>query len=276
MDKSDLIFIQEFIDSNTTGNKGPVKLPSGEFVFIKIEKSAPSDFYRVEERGVAFLAETNTVLVPKVFYVSSRGIALDYMEPKSPTKLAAENFGIELANLHRHIEETFGGQEDGYIGSLPMKNIRTKVFADFYRECRIIPFLKMAKDKDSIRARDFLLIEELCKKMEDIVGNNIVPSRIHGDLWSGNVIWRESQVVLIDPSSHSGHREADIAMLHLFGAPFFDVIVDSYNNLYPLEAGWKQRLPLHQIYYLLVHAVLFGGNYGNQAGSAARNVFSQI
>ncbi|NNN20659.1 MAG: phosphotransferase [Acidimicrobiales bacterium] len=276
MDSSDLLFIKELIGSNATSEKGLISLPSGEYVFIKSAKSAPSDFYQVEERGISYLAETNTVLVPKVFYVSSRGIALEYIEPKSPTRLAAENFGIELANLHRHNEEIFGGQEDGYIGSLPMKNTQTKVFADFYRECRLMPFLKMAKDKDSIRASDISSIEELCNIMEDIVDKNTVPSRIHGDLWSGNVIWRESQVVLIDPSAHNGHREADIAMLHLFGAPFLDVIVASYNSVYPLESSWKQRLSLHQIYYLLVHAVLFGGSYGHDAGSAGRNALSQI
>ena len=65
---------------------------------------------------------------------------------------------------------------------------------------------------------------------------------------------------LIDPSAYGGHREVDLAMLRLFGAPSEDVF-DAYLDVGPLADGWEERIGLYQLLPLLVHALLFGGSY---------------
>ncbi len=95
------------------------------------------------------------------------------------------------------------------------------------------------------------------------------PARIHGDLWSGNVMWTESGVVLIDPAAHGGHRESDLAMMALFGLPHLETVVDAYQEVHPLVDGWEDRVELHQLFPLLVHAILFGGGYMQQTVAAA-------
>lgn len=96
-----------------------------------------------------------------------------------------------------------------------------------------------------------------------------VPARIHGDLWSGNVMWTKDGAVLIDPAAHGGHRETDLAMLALFGCPYLADVLSAYQSVRPLREGWRDRVGLHQLYPLLAHVVLFGGGYGHQAETAA-------
>jgi fructosamine-3-kinase len=107
-------------------------------------------------------------------------------------------------------------------------------------------------------------------RISELAGPAEPPSRIHGDCWSGNVLWSGGRGWLIDPAAHGGHRETDLAMLALFGAPFLDRVLASYAEAAPLAAGWRARVPLHQLHPLLVHACLFGAGYAAPVAEAAR------
>ncbi|MCH8570560.1 fructosamine kinase family protein [Nesterenkonia sp. AY15] len=106
------------------------------------------------------------------------------------------------------------------------------------------------------------------------------PALIHGDLWAGNVFWtpaaagevQEVQSVLIDPAAHAGHRETDIALLHLFGFPQLGEVVSGYQSQHPLRQGWQERIPLHQFLCLAAHWLLFGAGYRGPTLSAAGTV----
>ena len=92
--------------------------------------------------------------------------------------------------------------------------------------------------------------------------------------WSGNLLWSGGQGWLIDPAAHGGHRESDLAMLALFGAPYLDRIIASYREMRPLADGWRSRVPLHQLHPLLVHVCLFGSGYRDAVVAAARAALS--
>ena len=111
-------------------------------------------------------------------------------------------------------------------------------------------------------------------RIDSLAGPAEPPSRIHGDCWAGNVLWSGDRGWLIDPAAHGGHRETDLAMLDLFGAPHLDRILVGYNDTAPLAAGWRSRIPLHQLHPLLVHACLFGSSYREGVLSAARSALS--
>ena len=89
------------------------------------------------------------------------------------------------------------------------------------------------------------------------------PSRLHGDLWWGNVAATASEPVILDPAVYGGHREIDLAMLALFGG-LPEALIEAYEEVFPLAEGWRERIALHQLYPLAAHACLFGGGYGSR------------
>jgi fructosamine-3-kinase len=145
---------------------------------------------------------------------------------------------------------------------------------DWYAQCRVLPYLRMAVDAGTLSSTDAAVVESAAARMASVAGPPEPPSRIHGDCWSGNVLWSGGAGWLIDPAAHGGHRETDLAMLALFGAPYLDRILGAYAEEAPLAAGWRHRVPLHQLHPLLVHVCLFGSAYRDAALDAARAVLA--
>lgn len=113
-------------------------------------------------------------------------------------------------------------------------------------------------------------VEEVAARIGDLAGPPEPLARLHGDLWGGNVHWSAAgPAYLVDPAAHGGHRETDLAMLLLFGAPHVERVLAAYAETAPLADGWRARVPLHQVFPLLVHAAMFGGGYGTGAARAA-------
>jgi fructosamine-3-kinase len=138
-----------------------------------------------------------------------------------------------------------------------------------YAEARVRPLLRLAHDAGALT--DPRPFDRVCERLlAGELDTDDEPARLHGDLWSGNVAWTPAGAVLIDPAAHGGHRETDLALLALFGAPHLSDLVAGYEEVHPLAAGWRERVPLHQLHCLLVHAVLFGGGYAGRAEAAAR------
>ena len=143
-------------------------------------------------------------------------------------------------------------------------------WGSWYAERRLAPYLKRARDAGALSAADARPVEAVIDRIGELAGPPEPPSRIHGDLWAGNVLWPGGRGALIDPAAHGGHRETDLAMLALFGAPYLDEILRAYDATVPLADGWRSRVPLHQLHPLLVHACLFGAGYVPQVTAAAR------
>jgi fructosamine-3-kinase len=144
---------------------------------------------------------------------------------------------------------------------------------EFWVERRLRPYLKVARDRGNVSESDTVAIEQVANRIDEFAGPSEPPARLHGDLWSGNIVWSaEGPAYIVDPAAYGGHRETDLAMLSLFGAPHLSRLLDAYDEVAPLAAGWRARVPLHQLHPLLVHAVLFGGSYGRRAGAAAQSL----
>jgi fructosamine-3-kinase len=149
----------------------------------------------------------------------------------------------------------------GGFGSLRLSNEPAGDWASFYAERRIGPLSRLASERGLLSAGAEHALERVCSRMPELAGEPEPPARLHGDLWSGNVYaGADGRAWLIDPSCYGGHREVDLAMLRLFGAPS-DRIFAAYEETTPLAAGWQERVELYQLLPLLVHALLFGGSY---------------
>ncbi len=250
-----------------------LRLSGGRSVLVKTRPNAPADFFAAEARGLEWLGAAEGVGVPEVLAAETDCLILAWVEAGRPTPEAAEQLGRGLAVTHGSGAPAFGAEQDGYIGILPLPNRPAPAWPEFYATRRILPYLKVARDRDAISTSDAADVEAVVGRITELAGPEEPPARLHGDLWSGNVVWgQEGLTWLVDPAAHGGHRETDLAMLALFGLPQLQRVLDAYDEQMPLAEGWQERVGLHQLFPLLVHACLFGGGYGARAGEAARSL----
>ncbi|MFI0352304.1 fructosamine kinase family protein [Actinomadura sp. 9N407] len=252
-------------------------LAGGREIFVKAASGADGGsggggVFAAEAAGLRWLAEGGgpEPPVPEVLAADDQLLILPWLPPGAPTPEAAERLGRELAVLHSSSPPAaYGAPWDGFIADLPLDNTQVEgEWAGWYAERRLVPFLRRGSrtlGRDGVR-----LVERVIEEIDALAGPPEPPSRIHGDLWSGNVLWTGGRGVLIDPAAHGGHRETDLAMLALFGAPSLDRIVAAYDEALALADGWRERVPLHQLHPLLVHVALFGGGYRARTVEAAR------
>jgi fructosamine-3-kinase len=248
-----------------------MRLSDGTTALMKTNHHAPEGFFEAEVRGLRWLADAGGVAVPEVLASDQECLILRWVEPGKTTVDAAVAFGQALATTHAAGAPSYGADEDGYIGRLPLPNKSAATWAEFYATRRVLPYLKLARDRGHAGEEDAAAIDAVIGRLPDLLPEE-PPSRLHGDLWNGNVIWALDGVArVIDPAAYGGHREADMAMMSLFGLPHLPRVIDAYREVSPLADGWEERLPLHQLFPLLVHAAMFGGGYAARAaGIAAR------
>jgi fructosamine-3-kinase len=250
-----------------------LRLAGGGSALIKTRPNAPADFFPAEARGLEWLGAGGGVDVPEVLAAEPDCLILEWVETGRPTLEAAERLGRLLAKTHQAGAPAFGAEEDGYIGLLPLPNRPAPTWPELFATRRILPYLKLARDRGAISTSDAHDVESVVRRITDLAGPAEPPARLHGDLWSGNVLWgQDGRTWLVDPAAHGGHRETDLAMLALFGLPQLQRVLEAYQEQAPLADGWEDRVALHQLFPLLVHACLFGGGYGARAAESARSL----
>jgi len=165
----------------------------------------------------------------------------------------------------RFSSTTWPWKSSNFIGSLSQSNRAHPTWAEFYGNERIAPLVRMAVDGGRFTTGDVAPADRLIERLADLVGPEEPPARLHGDLWGGNRLCdADGRSWLIDPAAYGGHREMDLAMMHLFGG-FSATVFDAYTEAYPLAPGADERVELCQLYPVLVHVNLFGGHYADSA-----------
>ncbi|GJF26647.1 fructosamine kinase family protein [Streptomyces sp. HO565] len=257
-----------------SGTLAEVDLDDGRAVMVKRGQGAGAA--RAEAAGLRWLAGAGAVRIPAVHGDDAYWLVTDRVAQGPASGEAAARFGRELAALHAAGAPAFGspppgGPVEAYIGLAPMRNVTGAAWPRWYAEHRVLPYLRRSVDAGTLRAAEAADVERVCERLPELAGPAEPPARLHGDLWNGNVLWgADGHVRLIDPAAHGGHRETDLAMLRLFGCPHLERILDGYREAAPLADGWAGRVGVHQLFPLLVHAVLFGRGYAEQAVAAAR------
>jgi fructosamine-3-kinase len=244
-----------------------VELSSGRDVFVKANPAAPRGMFEAEARGLAWLGEAEALRVPEVLAVGEAQpaapafLALEYVPPGPPLARADEELGRGLAALHSASPGAFGLDHDNFVAVLPQSNAPGPTWAELYGERRLRPQTKRAVDAGCLPPALGGRLDAVIRKLPDLVGPAEPPARLHGDLWSGNVLHAaDGEPCLVDPAVYGGHREIDLAMMRLFGG-FSERCFAAYDESYPLAPGYEERVALYQLYPLLVHVNLFGGGY---------------
>jgi fructosamine-3-kinase len=258
-----------------SGSLAEVTLDDGRVVVVKSADGAEAA--RAEAAGLRWLAEAEAVRVPVVHGHDAYRLVVDRVAQGPPGREAALRFGRELAALHAAGAPAFGapppgGPVEAFIGLAPMRNVTGDDWPGWYAAHRVLPYLRRAVDDGTLTSGEAGVVERVCARVPELAGPAEPPARLHGDLWNGNVLWgADGHVRLIDPAAHGGHRETDLAMLALFGCPRLEAVLDGYQEVAPLADGWRTRVGVHQLFPLLVHAVLFGRGYAGQALAVARS-----
>lgn len=272
-----------------------IELADGGAAFVKTRPDAPAGEYATEAAGLRWLAETAALPVARVLAwrdpdgpvepETRRWLALEWVDRGGLDAAGRDALGRGLAALHGAGAPAFGASPPGApaggaespplrLGPLRLPNEPLADWPSFYAERRLRPLVAKASESGALTAAGRRAVERVCERIDDLAGPPEPPARLHGDLWSGNVLaGADGCPWLIDPAAYGGHREVDLAMLALFGGGEPRVL-DAYQDVHPLAPGHADRVALWQLFPLLVHAVLFGGGYGDAVERAARRYVS--
>ena len=237
--------------------------------FLKTNTQFPGMFEK-EALGLGLLADANVISTPEVVSWDDNAdfpfLLLKFIEQGYENNLFWETFGKQLASLHKKTSSFFGLDYDNYIGSLVQSNEKHDNWLDFFIIERLDKQLKLARDNNLVNKQIVSMFERYYNKVGTIFPME-KPALLHGDLWSGNfLVDTDGMPVIIDPAVYFGHREMDLAMTKLFGG-FSNRFYESYNKHFELEPGWEERVPYCNLYPLMVHVNLFGGNYVHSVAS---------
>lgn len=209
--------------------------------------------------------------IPKTYYAGEIPgkdggmIVLEWIESGPAHKATEEQLGRGMAELHRRKSPNgkFGLHNDNYIGLLPQPNDWCDTWLEFYFQRRLLPMIKLAEKRGRLSTKRNRRLMQLTDTLERWIPSRTEPSLLHGDLWHGNWIASDhGQPYLIDPAVFYGEREYEMAFTELFGG-FSSHFYDAYEEVCPLSPDYAERRPLYQLYYLLVHLILFGESYGS-------------
>jgi fructosamine-3-kinase len=267
-----------------------VELADGRSVFVKTRAGAAAGEFASEGAGLRWLGEpAGGPRFPDALGAGDDPpfLALAWIDGGSRAPDFDERLGRALAHMHAAGAAGFGAIAPGTpdaagharppmrLGPVVLPNDPAVDIAGFLADRRLRPLAAQADAAGALPSRTRAEIDELCDgRLAELLGPPEPPARIHGDLWSGNVMCDAGGApVLIDPAAHGGHRETDLAMLELFGSRSSRLLA-AYDEVHPLADGHDERVSLHQLVPLLVHAVLFGGGYGARVGAIVRSLGS--
>ena len=238
-----------------------VELADGSTVFAKTHDDPPPEFFTTEALGLGWLRAADALAVPAVIGCSDDPplLVLEWIDESRSATPDEWSFGRALAALHRSGATCFGRDDRRTTGSRGLPNEPCDTWAEFYGSQRLLPLARLAADGSALDPAAITGLERIAESLPELGGPPEPPARLHGDLWAGNrIVDRTGASWLIDPACHGGHREFDLAMMRLFGG-FSDECHRSYAEAAPLADGWQDRVPLHQLAPLVVHAIKFGG-----------------
>ncbi len=250
--------------------------------FVKIQPAVRLGMFEAEADGLAALAATRCVCVPRVIASGTAAdhafLVLEALDLVGHGHGDAAQLGEQLAALHRAptASTRFGWTRDNWIGATPQRNTASADWIAFWRDQRLGVQLQLAaqngcggalqRDGETLRAG----------LSGFFAGYTPMPSLLHGDLWGGNHGYLDDgSPVIFDPAAYVGDRECDLAMSELFGGFAADFYA-AYRAVWPLDPGYAVRKTLYNLYHILNHANLFGGGYAAQAQRMTAQLLAQI
>ena len=261
--KTIIIHSEQILGGGCINHASKLETNAGDF-FLKWSNNCAVDIFIREAESLRELkkAAEDFLVIPEVFAVKKVNetpgfLVLEFLENDRSSLNVDEKLGRGLAKIHQYTNAQFGFYSDNYCGATLQNNSWKSNWPAFFRENRLRFLLKLIGIERPIPVAEMIIYEKLLERIESLIPKESVPVLIHGDLWSGNYMISEKGPALIDPASYYADREMEFAIMTMFGG-FSQRFYDSYNELNPLQTGWKQRNSLYQLYHVLNHYYLFG------------------
>jgi protein-ribulosamine 3-kinase len=257
-----------------------VTLSDGEQTyFVKVNAPNRLPMFEAEAAGLAAIAATATIRVPEPLCTGTAGgqsfIAMEHIALSGRSAQGAVEAGQQLAAMHRASRPDFGWDRDNTIGSTPQENAPDPDWIAFWRERRLGFQLDLAA-QNGYCGRLQEQGRRLLAAFPALIDHAPEPSLLHGDLWGGNIGFdRAGDPVIFDPAVYYGDREADLAMTELFGG-FGPDFYAAYQEAWPLDAGYRTRKTLYNLYHILNHLNLFGSGYLGQAEAMIGRLLAEL
>ncbi len=233
-------------------------------VFVKYDENAVPGLFESEAKNLEFIRNTKLFRVPEVIGSGLRGstgyLLLEYIEPWPKAITSMAPFAEALAQLHLISNHSFGFEYDNFLGKQAQQNPLMSSGIRFFAECRLLPQAGLAYWDEKLPLDVYKSVISIAENLENYLPQE-QPALLHGDLWYGNLLaYSKNGIALVDPACYFGLREAEIAFTHLFGG-FGLEFYETYQEVFPLEPGFRTRMPIYNLYHLLNHLNNFGTNY---------------
>ena len=239
-------------------------LADGRSVVEKRSRPGEATDLSLEGWMLRYLAERSDLPVPEVLEASPDRLVMSYVphDVGGPSAAAEIDAAEKLAALHGVRGQFFGLERDTLIGPLPQSNGELASWVEFFRERRLSAMTRLADDAGRLPAGFAARLERLAEKLDVLLEEPAAPALLHGDVWSGNLLFRGERVAaFVDPAVYYGHPEIELAFTTLFG-PFGETFYAAYAERSGIAPGFfEERADLYNLYPLLVHAHLFGSGY---------------
>ena len=245
-----------------------VELEDGRVVFAKTHAGPPEGWFTTEATGLEWLRAASAVRVPAVLAVGDGDeevpahLVMEWIEPGGRRTTDEVGFGRKLANLHRAGAPAYGREDRRPTGSRRLPDDRCATWPEFYAARRLLPLADLASEANTLDTADIDRLRRLADRLDQFGGADEPPARLHGDLWGGNrLVDHRGERLARRPGR--ARRPSRVRSRH--DAPVRRVLGLVLRRLpRGLPTGARigaERVELHQISTLVVHAIKFGGGY---------------
>lgn len=244
--------------------------------FVKLNQPQGLAMFEAEADGLAELSKSAFTL-PAVVCIGSNSdyawLVLEYISLRGNRN--ARLAGKMLADMHTIGAAHFGWHRDNTIGSTPQINTPSASWSTFWQQHRLGYQISLAID-NGYHGHVIDQLENVNAVCDSLLGHNPQPALLHGDLWAGNLGYAaDATPVIYDPAVYYGDHEADLAMTELFGG-FDRDFYAAYQDRLPVDAGYRLRKQMYNLYHVVNHLNLFGGGYQQQALSMASTLLAEL
>lgn len=221
-----------------------VTLDDGTRMVLKQSRHAIEGAWDIEADGLDALRVEGGPLVPAVHAFGDDFLLIEELPHPVPDDGEFwEVFGRQLAVLHGVTNAQHGWHRENLLGAVTQRNDWHDDGWVFFGQCRLLRYLELENVQAALDVDDRALLERVASRLPDLVPAQPA-SLVHGDLWRPNVLAASAtEPALCDPAATYGWAEIDISMLLCSGG-VPDACFAAYEEVRPLDAGWRDRAPL--------------------------------